>query len=74
MANMISSHTRGKSWRTELPAVLSRPATIASHIVQRFEERRELNRLLSLPDYLLKDVGLQRHDIQRATLQPLWRD
>ena len=74
MTNMISSHTNGKSWRTELPAVLSRPATIARHVVQRFKERRELNRLLSFPDYLLKDVGLQRHDIQREALQPLWRD
>jgi uncharacterized protein YjiS (DUF1127 family) len=43
-------------------------------MVQRFKERRELNRLLSFPDYMLTDIGLQRHDIQREALQPLWRD
>jgi uncharacterized protein YjiS (DUF1127 family) len=50
------------------------PIAIARHIVLRFQERRELNRLLSYPDYLLKDIGLQRNDIQRQSLQSLWRD
>jgi uncharacterized protein YjiS (DUF1127 family) len=52
----------------------SHPIAIASHFVQRFKERRELNRLLSYPDYLLKDVGVQRSDLQREALKPLWRD
>jgi uncharacterized protein YjiS (DUF1127 family) len=42
-------------------------------MAQRFKERRELNRLLSYPDYLLKDIGLQRNDMQRKALRPLWR-
>jgi uncharacterized protein YjiS (DUF1127 family) len=52
----------------------SHPIAIAAHFVQRFKERRELNRLLSYPDYLLKDVGVQRSDLQREALKPLWRD
>ena len=32
-----------------------------------------LNHLLSMPDYQLKDVGLQRGDIQREAIKPLWR-
>ncbi len=47
---------------------------LAGRIVRRIRERRELNRLLSYPDYLLGDIGLQRGDIQRKALQHLWRD
>jgi uncharacterized protein YjiS (DUF1127 family) len=42
-------------------------------MAQRFKERRELNRLLSYPDYLLTDIGLQRSDMQRQAIRPLWR-
>jgi uncharacterized protein YjiS (DUF1127 family) len=31
-----------------------------------------MNRLLGMPDYLLKDVGVQRHEIQREAVRPLW--
>jgi uncharacterized protein YjiS (DUF1127 family) len=41
---------------------------------KRLRERREMNHLLSLPDYQLKDIGLQRGDIQREALKPVWRD
>ena len=57
-----------------MAAFLGQPFAFAGRIVQRFQERRELNRLLSFPDYLLKDVGVQRSDLQREALKPLWRD
>lgn len=41
--------------------------------VAQIRRRREMNYLLSLPDYQLKDIGLQRGDIQREALKPLWR-
>jgi uncharacterized protein YjiS (DUF1127 family) len=41
---------------------------------KRLRERREMNYLLSLPDYQLKDIDLQRGDIQREALKPVWRD
>ena len=74
MTSMIYRHPNGKSLLAETSAFLGRPIVIAAQIVQRFQERRELNRLLSYPDYLLKDIGLQRNDIQRKSLQALWRD
>lgn len=40
---------------------------------RRYRNRRELNNLLSLSDFHLKDVGLTRGDIQRGSLKPLWR-
>ena len=74
MTSMIYRHPNGKSLLAETSAFLGRPIAIAAHMVLRFKERRELNRLLSFPDYLLKDIGLQRNDIQRKALESLWRD
>jgi uncharacterized protein YjiS (DUF1127 family) len=47
---------------------------LASSVLARVRNRRQMNYLLSLPDYQLKDIGLQRGDIQREALKPLWRD
>ena len=74
MTSMTYLHPNGKSLLTGMSAFLGRPIAIAAHIVLRFKERRELNRLLGYPDYLLKDIGLQRNDMQRKSLQALWRD
>jgi uncharacterized protein YjiS (DUF1127 family) len=30
--------------------------------------------LLDMPDYLLKDIGLQRHEITREGLKWFWED
>ena len=40
--------------------------------VRRVRQRRELMGLLGQPDHILKDVGLQRHDITREGLKPFW--
>ena len=40
---------------------------------KRIRDRRELNRMLKLDDYLLHDIGLQRGEIQGEALRPLWR-
>ena len=74
MTSMTYRHPNGNSLLTEMSAFLRHPIAIAAHVVLRFKERRELNRLLSYPDYLLKDIGLQRSDIQRKSLESLWRD
>ena len=74
MTSMINRHPNGKSLLTEMSAFLGRPIAIAAQIVLRFRERRELNRLLSFPNYLLEDMGVQRSDMQREALKPLWRD
>jgi uncharacterized protein YjiS (DUF1127 family) len=74
MTSMINRHTNGNSMASQMPAFLGQPISFAGRIVRRFQERRELNRVLSFPDYLLKDIGVQRNDIQRKALDPLWRE
>jgi uncharacterized protein YjiS (DUF1127 family) len=36
-------------------------------------QRRELWAVLDFPDYLLKDIGLQRHQIVNEATKPFWR-
>jgi uncharacterized protein YjiS (DUF1127 family) len=40
--------------------------------LHRIGARRELTRLLELPDYLLKDIGLQRDEITSLHAQAHW--
>lgn len=40
--------------------------------LHRIRARRELIRLLELPDYLLKDIGLQREEIASLHAQAHW--
>jgi uncharacterized protein YjiS (DUF1127 family) len=41
--------------------------------MKRWRQRRELLGVLSFPDYLLKDIGLQRHQIAQEAVKPFWR-
>lgn len=74
MTSMINHHTNGNSWANQVPAFLGHPIAFAGRVVRRIRERRELNRILSFPDYLLKDIGVQRNDMQRKAIDPLWRE
>ena len=74
MNKMTISHTNNHAWLADAQWLLSLPLTIARHVALRLKARRELNRLLELPDYLLKDAGLQRHDIESEAFKPLWRE
>jgi uncharacterized protein YjiS (DUF1127 family) len=74
MTSMINRHTNGHSVASQLPAFLGQPIALAGRIARRIQERREMNRLLGLPDYLLNDIGLQRDEMQRKALDPLWRE
>jgi uncharacterized protein YjiS (DUF1127 family) len=50
---------------------------LASALVRvaiRIRQRRELMSLLNQPDYILKDIGLQRHEITREGLKRFWID
>jgi uncharacterized protein YjiS (DUF1127 family) len=57
-----------------MAAFLGQPLAFTGRIVRRIRERRELNRMLSFPDYLLTDIGLRRDEMQRKALDPLWRE
>ncbi len=74
MTSMINRHTDGISEASHLPAFIGQPIAFAGRIARRIRERREMNRLLGFPDYLLEDIGLQRGDMQRKALDPLWRE
>lgn len=74
MTSMINRHTNGNSAASQMPAFLGHPIAFAGRIARHIRERRELNRVLSFPDYLLKDIGVQRNDMQRKVLNPLWCD
>ena len=68
MSTMHHSHT--SSGRFEADADFF---GLVGRVAKRIRNRRELNRLLKLDDYLLHDIGLQRGEIQREALRPLWR-
>jgi uncharacterized protein YjiS (DUF1127 family) len=68
---------------TDCHALVDRPAdrlrfglghlpSILKTVWRQYRNRRGLNDLLSWSDYQLKDIGLQRGDIQREALKPLW--
>ncbi|MDP9137726.1 MAG: DUF1127 domain-containing protein [Pseudomonadota bacterium] len=38
----------------------------------RLRRRREFRALLSQPDYILKDIGVERHEIMREASKPFW--
>jgi uncharacterized protein YjiS (DUF1127 family) len=53
---------------------VARLASVLSRVVNRIRHRRQLMSLLDLPDYLLKDIGLQRHQISREGLKWFWEE
>jgi uncharacterized protein YjiS (DUF1127 family) len=65
MASVNTSHSslaHLAQWAVALP----------SEWLNRIRERRRLMGLLQLPDYLLKDIGLQRDEIAREGLKHFW--
>ena len=40
--------------------------------LKRHRQRRELSRVMGFPDYLLKDIGIQRDEIVREAIKPFW--
>ena len=58
------------------PSLLSQLGHVFSpfSLVRRYRDRRELLGLLDQPDYILKDIGLQRDEISREALKRIWMD
>lgn len=40
---------------------------------RNFQDRRQMNALLKMDDYMLKDIGISRSDVQREATKSLWR-
>jgi uncharacterized protein YjiS (DUF1127 family) len=65
MTSVSIVHTKHFPRLAHLTLSLFRAAT-------RVHNRRALMGLLNLPDYLLKDIGLQRDEITREGLKRFW--
>jgi uncharacterized protein YjiS (DUF1127 family) len=65
MASVNTSHSN-------LAQLAQRAVAVPAEWLNRIRERRRLMGLLQLPDYLLKDIGLQRHEIAREGLKHFW--
>lgn len=72
MEHVIKIHARRTAFLDAAVAVLIGIVLLPMVWVQRARRRRELMSLLGQPDYLLKDVGLQRSDITREGLKRFW--
>jgi uncharacterized protein YjiS (DUF1127 family) len=49
-------------------------ASAFSRLVSRIRYRRQLATLLNLPDYLLKDIGIERHQLSSETRKWFWEE
>jgi uncharacterized protein YjiS (DUF1127 family) len=49
-----------------------RPLPILSAWSARIRRRRELRVLLNAPDYLLRDIGVDRHALMLEVAKPFW--
>lgn len=74
MATVTLNHATHAPTLARLGGLLVAPVLAFATWVQRIRQRRELLGLLSQPDYVLKDVGLQRDEIAREGLKRFWMD
>ena len=73
MENVIITHTRSvRSPLAWLASLLEAAVSLPVAWARRVRQRRELMGLFGQPDHILKDVGLQRHEITREGLKPFW--
>lgn len=73
MSSVNYTHSSGSSFSDRAASSLGHLLDFAKHIRKRISDRRELNYLLSLSEYQLKDIGLQRGEIQREANKSIWR-
>lgn len=73
MSFVNTAHTTNSRFITRSAAALGHPLSFARLIAERIRNRRELNYVLGLSDYQLKDIGVSRADIEREAIKPLWR-
>lgn len=72
MATVTFNHATHAPVLARLGGLAIAPVVAIATWVQRVRERRELMGLLNQPDYVLKDVGLQRDEISREGLKRFW--
>lgn len=72
MASMTIYHGGSTQPLARRASAVGRSLALPLVWIKRVRQRRELMGLMSQPDYLLKDVGLQRDEITREGLKPFW--
>jgi uncharacterized protein YjiS (DUF1127 family) len=72
MTSMTIYHAPSSQSLAPRLSALGRVLALPLVWIKRVRQRRELMGLMSQPDYLLKDVGLQRDEITREGLKPFW--
>jgi uncharacterized protein YjiS (DUF1127 family) len=72
MNNVTNTHIGGVRPLAWLASSFGATVSLPVVWVRRVRQRRELMGLLGQPNHILKDVGLQRHDITREGLKPFW--
>jgi uncharacterized protein YjiS (DUF1127 family) len=73
MSNVINSHSSHSLARPVVLSGLVAFTTVVARALRHLKHRREMNQLLALSDFQLKDIGIQRDEIQREALKSLWR-
>jgi uncharacterized protein YjiS (DUF1127 family) len=73
MASVTLTHTSSATAQAvHAAALVAKVVAVPFVWMKRIRQRRELMGLLSQPEHLIKDVGLQRGDITREALKPFW--
>ena len=77
MALTESSTRNCWAYPTPLFLVLVSPIALVRRIRAEWQRRRiyrsDLNRLLSVGEYMIRDIGLTLDDARREIQKPLWR-
>ena len=61
--NTTASHQPETACGSHVSGVVARILVVLERVVDAFRSRREAEHLASLGDYLLKDIGITRNDI-----------
>lgn len=72
MSGMTTTHACARAKDVTAGAAVAGLALLPLTWLRRIRDRRQLMRLMEQPEYLLKDVGLQRDEIVRESIKRFW--
>ena len=72
MSGMTTTHAWARTKKVTSGPAVAGLALLPLTWLRRIRDRRQLMRLMEQPEYLLKDVGLQRDEIVRESIKRFW--
>ncbi len=72
MSGMTTTHACARTKEVTSGPAVGGLALFPLTWLRRIRDRRQLMRLMEQPEYLLKDVGLQRDEIVRESIKRFW--